>query len=34
MGNLDVFVEIENGPTYTIVVCTPGDLVDQMNQEQ
>lgn len=32
--NLDVFVENEDGSTYTIVVSTPGDLVDQMEQEK
>ena len=34
MDNLDVFVESEDGYTYTIVVSTPGDLVDQMEQEK
>ena len=34
MDNLDVFVENENGYTYTIVVSTPGDLLDQMEQEK
>ena len=34
MDNLDVFVENENGYTYTIVVSTPGDLLDQMDQEK
>ena len=34
MDNLDVFVETEDGYTYTIVVSTPGDLVDQMEQEK
>ena len=34
MDNLDVFVENEDGYTYTIVVSTPGDLVDQMVQEK
>lgn len=34
MDNLDVFVENEDGYTYTIVVSTPGDLLDQMEQEQ
>ena len=34
MDNLDVFVENEDGYTYTIVVSTPGDLVDQMAQEK
>jgi hypothetical protein len=34
MDNLDVFVENEDGYTYTIVVSTPGDLVDQMEQEK
>ena len=28
IDNLDVFVENEDGYTYTIVVSTPGDLVD------
>ena len=28
MDNLDVFVENEDGYTYTIVVSTPGDLLD------
>lgn len=34
VDNLDVFVENEDGYTYTIVVSTPGDLVDQMEQEK
>ena len=34
MDNLDVFVENENGYTYTILVSTPGDLLDQMEQEK
>ena len=34
MDNLDVFVENEEGYTYTIVVSTPGDLLDQMEQEK
>ena len=34
MDNLDVFVENEDGYTYTIVVSTPGDLLDQMDQEK
>jgi hypothetical protein len=34
MDNLDVFVENEDGYTYTIIVSTPGDLVDQMEQEK
>jgi len=34
MDNLDVFVENEDGYTYTIVVSTPGDLLDQMEQEK
>ena len=34
MDNVDVFVENEDGYTYTIVVSTPGDLVDQMEQEK
>ena len=34
MDNVDVFVENEDGYTYTVVVCTPGDLVDQMEQEK
>jgi hypothetical protein len=34
IDNLDVFVENENGYTYTIVVSTPGDLLDQMEQEK
>ena len=34
MDNLDVFVENEDGYTYSIVVSTPGDLVDQMVQEK
>ena len=28
MDNLDVFVENEDYNTYTIVVSTPGDLLD------
>ena len=34
IDNLDVFVENEDGYTYTIVVSTPDDLVDQMEQEK
>ena len=34
MDNLDVLVENEDGYTYTIVVSTPGDLLDQMEQEK
>jgi hypothetical protein len=34
IGNLDVFVENEDGYTYTIVVSTPVDLLDQMEQEK
>ena len=34
IDNLDVFVENEDGYTYTIVVSTQGDLVDQMVQEK
>jgi hypothetical protein len=34
IDNLDVLVENENGYTYTIVVTTPGDLLDQMEQEK
>lgn len=34
IGNLDVLVENEDGYTYTIVVSTPGDLLDQMEQEK
>ena len=34
MDNVDVFVENEDGYTYTIVVSTPGDLVDEMEQEK
>ena len=34
MDNVDIFVENEDGYTYTIVVSTPGDLVDQMEQEK
>ena len=34
MDNLDVFVENEDGYTYTIVVSAPGDLLDQMEQEK
>ena len=34
IDNLDVFVENEDGYTYTIVVSTPGDLLDQMEQEK
>ena len=32
--NLDVIVETENGYKYCIVVCTPGDLINQMHQEK
>ena len=32
--NSGVLVENENGYTYTIVVSTPGDLLDQMEQEK
>jgi hypothetical protein len=34
IDNLDVFVENEDGYTYTIVVSTPGDLLDQMEQDK
>ena len=34
MANLDIFVENEDGYTYTIVVSTPDDLLDQMKQEK
>ena len=34
MDNLDVFVENEDGYTYTTVVSTSADLVDQMEQEE
>jgi len=34
MDNLDGFVENEDGYTYTIVLSTPGDLLDQMEQEK
>lgn len=34
VDNLDVLVENEDGYTYTIVVCTPGDLLDEMEQEK
>lgn len=34
IDNLDVFVENEDGYTYTIIVSTPGDLLDQMEQEK
>lgn len=34
MDNLDVFVENEDGYTYTIIVSTPGDLLDEMEQEE
>ena len=34
MDNLDVFVENEDGQTYTIVVSTPGDLLDRIEQEK
>ena len=33
MDNLDVFVQNEDDYTYTIVVSTPGDLVDQIDQK-
>ena len=32
--NVDVFVEHENGYTYTVVVGTPGDLLEEMDQEK
>jgi len=32
--NVDVFVENEDGYTYTIVVGTPGDLLEEMDQEK
>ena len=32
--NWVIFVENEDGYTYTIVVSTPGDLLDQMEQEK
>jgi len=34
IDNVDVIVENEHGYTYTIVVSTPGDLLDQMEQEK
>ena len=34
MDNLDVFVENEDGYTYTIGVATPQDLLEEMNQEK
>lgn len=34
INNLDVLVENENGYKYTIVVSTPVDLLDQMEQEK
>jgi hypothetical protein len=34
VDNVDVFVENEDGYTYTIVVSTPGDLLDEMKQEK
>ena len=34
IDNLNIFVENENGYTYTIVVRTPDDLLDQMEQEK
>jgi hypothetical protein len=34
IDSLDVFVENEDGYTYTIVVSIPGDLLDQMEQEK
>lgn len=34
IDNLDVFVENEDGYTYTVIVSTPGDLLDQMEQEK
>ena len=34
VDNLDVVVETEDGSFYTIVVCTPGDFIDQMEQEK
>ncbi|MDX8361707.1 hypothetical protein [Cytobacillus sp. IB215316] len=32
--NIDVFVELEDGMTYTLVVATPKNLFTQMDQEQ
>jgi len=34
VDSVDVFVENEDGYTYTIIVSTPGDLLDQMEQEK
>ena len=34
IDSLDVFVENEDGYTYTIIVSRPGDLLDQMEQEK
>lgn len=32
--SIDVGIEFEDGSSYTIVVSTPGDLLDQMEQEK
>ena len=32
--NIDVFVENEDGYTYTISVCTPQDFLEEMKQEK
>ena len=34
IDNLDVLVENEDGYTYTVIVTTPGNLLDQMEQEK
>ena len=34
IDNLNIFVENEDDYTYTIVVSTPDDLLDQMEQEK
>ena len=34
IDNFDVFVENEDSYTYTTILSTPGDLVDQMVQEK
>jgi len=33
-GNLDVFIELEDGHTYTFVVSTPLSLLEFMNNEE
>lgn len=34
LDNVDVLVETDHGYTYTIVVCTPGNLLNQMEENK